>query len=62
MPKCRKSGDILSGKYMQRNYNCKFTEQIVNEKEGKDYYKSILVKNICSYVKTKLLGPSHGNQ
>ena len=52
----------MSGKYMQRNYNCKFTEQIVNEKEGKDYYKSILVKNICSYVKTKLLGPSHGNQ
>lgn len=52
----------MNGKYTQRNYNCKFTEQIINEKKGKDCYSSIIVRNICSYVKTKLLGPSHGNQ
>lgn len=34
VPKWRKSGDTLNGKYMQRNYNCKFTEQIINEKKG----------------------------
>lgn len=45
VPKWRKSGDILNGKYMQRNYNCKFTEQIINEKKG-SYYNIILIGSI----------------
>lgn len=59
-PKLRQPGDILNGKYVQRNYNCKFTEKIINEKNGNGHYNIIPVGNIYGYVKSKLSGLRNG--